>query len=120
MCITVLCCGFIELQCRIEMGNIQKTAEILKAIPVLLAGTTFTIGTVLFALLIISKTPNDYIAIAAGFTAIASIINGLAFVSLIIAYSFFKNDLAKRALLLLANIPVAIFYAYILIEIIKL
>jgi len=106
-----------------KMKNLYQIGDILKAIPVFFFGITFTVATVLFSLLAISKQREDYIQPTAYFAILMIVLNAIAFFGLLLLSCFFRKhraDIAKRTLLLLLNIPVTAIYTYLLFEIIKL
>lgn len=101
------------------MKKPDHTAEILKLLPVFLAGISFVIGTVLFVLFLMSKQKEIYVELIFYYIMLAILVNGIAFFGVIVSSFFFKaqrSRIFKRAFVLLINIPVVFAYLFIYIQ----
>ncbi len=81
---------------------------------------SFIIGTSLFALQLYNKNAYALTMVGILFIGIATVVNSIALLSLVFTAlkpSAYRKDLLKTIGIVLLNIPIALLYFYILIEV---
>jgi hypothetical protein len=98
---------------------IENRVDLMLAIPKWLFNVTLGINTVLFLMALINIDNEFLVTIGFFCVVIVLVINAITFLSLIIfsfIYKFYQRSIIINSLILLANIPIALLYMFIIVH----
>lgn len=105
-----------------ELRNSDSLFNFLNYFPLILATVSFGIGTAIMVLYFISNDQSYYTEIGFYYLLLALLINGTAFLGLLLGSYFYKQqqlELLKKAFILLINIPISLLYLILFITLSK-